>query len=51
MMYANKRFDISKDVIRELGLVPGATDEEDTEETDEEEDGGSGDQPVKLDKP
>ena len=51
MMYANKRFDISKDVISELGLVPGATDEEDTEETDEEEDGGSGDQPVKLDKP
>lgn len=52
VMYANKRFDISNEVIREMGLVPGASEDEDAEsEEEDEEDGKSRDQPVKLDKP
>ncbi|MBM3170161.1 MAG: OmpH family outer membrane protein [Bacteroidetes bacterium] len=51
VMYGNKRFDISNEVIREMGLVPGAGEPEDSEGTEDEEDGKSGDQPIKLDKP
>ena len=51
MMYGNKKFDISNEVIREMGLVPGAGEQEDDDDTEEEEDGKGGDQPVKLDKP
>jgi len=51
MMYGNKKFDISNEVIREMGLVPGAGEQEDDDNTEEEEDGKGGDQPVKLDKP
>jgi len=51
MMYGNKKFDISNEVIREMGLVPGAGEQDDDDDTEEEEDGKGGDQPVKLDKP
>ncbi|MFZ9701294.1 MAG: OmpH family outer membrane protein [Flavobacteriales bacterium] len=50
VMYGNKRFDISNDVIKEMGLVPGATDDEDSDVEDDPEDEGSKDQPIKIDK-
>jgi outer membrane protein len=50
IMYGNKRFDISNEVIREMGLVPGAGTEEDTDDQDLDEEPGSKDQPIKLDK-
>lgn len=50
VMYGNKRFDISNDVIKEMGLVPGASDDEDSGVEDDPEDEGSKDQPIKIDK-
>lgn len=50
VMYGNKRFDISNDVIKEMGLVPGASDDEDSDVEDDPEDEGSKDQPIKIDK-
>lgn len=50
VMYGNKRFDISNDVIKEMGLVPGAADDEESDEDGDSEDEGSGDQPIKIDK-
>jgi outer membrane protein len=50
VMYGNKRFDISNDVIKEMGLVPGASDDEDSDVEEDPEDEGSKDQPIKIDK-
>jgi outer membrane protein len=50
IMYGNKRFDISNEVIREMGLVPGSGTDEDTDEDTDDTEPGSKDQPIKLDK-
>ena len=50
VMYGNKRFDISNDGIKEMGLVPGASDDEDSDVEEDPEDEGSKDQPIKIDK-